>query len=98
LKAGVDIYEYQPGMYHPKTLIVDDRWAVFGTANFDNRSLSINDEISIATSETSLIVRLSEDFRQDLKESRRISLKEWRERSWVERAFAQLSRIMERQQ
>jgi cardiolipin synthase A/B len=44
LEAGAKIYRYEPGMFHCKYMIVDDCWSVAGSANFDNRSFSINDE------------------------------------------------------
>ncbi|TIP33439.1 MAG: cardiolipin synthase B, partial [Mesorhizobium sp.] len=47
LEAGVRIYEFQPTMYHPKLLIVDDVWASFGSTNLDERSLRLNDEASL---------------------------------------------------
>src|SRR5512133_3458107 len=47
LEAGAAIYEYQPTMYHCKVLIVDDRWTSVGSANFDNRSFRLNDEVNL---------------------------------------------------
>jgi len=41
------IYEFLPTMLHQKIVIVDDAWAAVGTANFDNRSFSLNDETSV---------------------------------------------------
>src|SRR5690606_25913909 len=38
LAAGVEIYEFQPTMYHCKVMIVDDCWVSVGSASFDNRS------------------------------------------------------------
>ena len=46
LDWGVEIYEYQPTMMHVKAMMVDDVWSVFGSANFDNRSFELNDELS----------------------------------------------------
>ncbi len=37
LEAGVEIYEYQPTMYHVKVVIVDEVWTSVGSTNFDNR-------------------------------------------------------------
>ena len=45
---GIEIYEYQPTMMHAKILVVDGVWSMFGSANFDNRSLELNDELNIA--------------------------------------------------
>ena len=38
---------YGPGMLHGKTVIVDDRIGLFGSANFDHRSLFVNFEIGV---------------------------------------------------
>ena len=46
--AGARILLYQPRMLHAKAVIVDDRYAIFGSANFDLRSLFVNFEIGIA--------------------------------------------------
>jgi len=98
LAAGVRIYEYQRSMYHVKVLAVDDRWVVFGTANFDNRSLAIDDQVCVVADESAIVVRLQEDLRRDLKHSREITLEEWKRRPLLERVHAQLSRMLERQQ
>lgn len=47
LSAGVRIFEYQPTMMHCKVLVVDDLFCSIGSANFDPRSLYINDESNL---------------------------------------------------
>ena len=47
-QAGARILLYQPSMLHAKVVITDDRLAIFGSANFDLRSLFVNFEIGIA--------------------------------------------------
>jgi len=83
LQLGVEIYEYQPTMMHAKTLVVDGAWSMFGSANFDNRSLELNDELNVAVSDRRLASRLLEDFERDLGVSRRLTLEPWRDRSWT---------------
>ena len=39
IKAGVRIYEYEPGFIHAKSYIADDEYAMIGTINLDYRSL-----------------------------------------------------------
>ena len=46
--AGARILLYTPGMLHAKAMVVDDQIALFGSANFDLRSLFVNFEIGIA--------------------------------------------------
>ena len=48
LAGGYEIFEYQPTMMHVKAMVVDGVWSVIGSANFDNRSFELNDELTIA--------------------------------------------------
>ena len=47
LRAGIQIYEYQPTMMHCKVMVVDELFSSVGSANFDPRSLYINDESNL---------------------------------------------------
>jgi len=97
LQAGVQIYEYQPAMIHAKVFIVDRLWAVVGSTNFDNRSFGLNDEVNLAVLEPRLAQELARDFAADLRQASRITLEQWRGRSYGERALALLGRLLERQ-
>ena len=46
-RARVEVLLYQPGMMHSKGMIIDDRIGLFGSANFDMRSLFVNFEIGV---------------------------------------------------
>ena len=98
LEAGAEVYEYQPAMIHAKILCVDERWAVVGSTNFDNRSFGINDEVNFAVRGEALAARLERDMANDLTHSRRVSLEEWRHRPVTQRAPEMLGWIIERQQ
>ncbi|APW46807.1 hypothetical protein RA876_11060 [Rhodoferax antarcticus] len=47
LDAGIQIFEYQPTMFHCKVMVVDGLWVSLGSSNFDSRSFSINDEANM---------------------------------------------------
>ena len=47
LQGGVKIYEYQPTMFHLKTMVVDGIFSTVGSANFDDRSFHLNEEINL---------------------------------------------------
>ncbi len=89
LDWGVEIYQYQPTMMHVKAMIVDDVWSVFGSANFDNRSFELNDELTVAAADTQLARDLTRDFDKDLSKSKRIDPARWNERSLLEKAREQ---------
>ncbi|CDX40731.1 Phospholipase D/Transphosphatidylase [Mesorhizobium sp. SOD10] len=85
LEAGVRIYEFQPTMYHPKLLIVDDVWASFGSTNLDERSLRLNDEATLNVYGRDFAQTQIDLFNEDLKRSRQISLAEWQARPMSEK-------------
>ncbi len=47
LNAGVNIAEFYGGLLHTKSMLIDKRIAIFGSVNFDQRSLRLNFEISL---------------------------------------------------
>jgi cardiolipin synthase len=85
LERGIQIYEYTPTMMHTKTMVVDGVLSIFGSANFDNRSLELNDEVNIAVMSRRLAARFLEDFEADLRVSRALSLAAWRERPFMDK-------------
>lgn len=85
LAMGIEIHEYQPTMMHAKMLMVDGAWSMFGSANFDNRSLELNDELNVAVSDPALAARFLQDFEADLKQSVRLDLQTWRQRSLLQK-------------
>jgi cardiolipin synthase len=80
LEQGMEIFEYQPTMMHAKAIIIDDTLSIVGSANFDNRSLELNDELNVAVFDGSLASRLRADFEVDVSKSTRLNLDAWRSR------------------
>jgi cardiolipin synthase len=98
LEAGMRIFEYERGMTHVKTLLVDDMWAIIGTTNLDNRSFEHNDEVNVAFRDAGVTARLMQDFERDLSRSREITLHDWRHRPLWEKLIGSIAWILERQQ
>ena len=87
LRAGAEIYEYQPTMFHCKVMIVDDLWTSVGSTNFDNRSFSINDEANLNVYDREFALEQARIFDADLAKSRRVTLPEWEGRPWTEKLW-----------
>lgn len=51
IQNGVKVYRYNKGFLHQKVMIVDDTFSVVGSANFDCRSMFINFEVSVITTD-----------------------------------------------
>lgn len=86
IEMGIEIYEYEPTMMHAKSLVVDGVWSVFGSANFDNRSLELNDELNVAVSSRPLAERFLADFERDRRVAKQIDLQTWRKRPLLQKA------------
>jgi cardiolipin synthase len=69
LAAGIHIYEYVPTTLHAKTFVIDGIWSSVGTMNFDNRSLALNDEVTLMVLDPGFGKRMEAMFRDDLTRS-----------------------------
>ena len=85
LEQGIAIAEYQPTMLHTKAMIVDGILSIVGSANFDNRSLELNDELNVAVFDRGLAERLLQDFERDVTKAKQLELNAWRSRPLAER-------------
>jgi len=47
MRYGVNVYRFNEGMLHAKTLTIDDELAMFGSANYDIRSFDLNFELNL---------------------------------------------------
>ena len=82
LEAGARIYEYGPALLHAKTIVVDGQWVSIGSANLDNRSFALNNELNLAFLDKGLAARMTEIFRDDLKFTRQVTYEDWKRHGW----------------
>ncbi len=80
LRHGIRIYEYEPTMYHCKTMIIDDLWTSVGSANFDNRSFRLNDEANLNIIDREIAAAETRAFDRDLSKSREYTYADWQRR------------------
>lgn len=76
LKAGIEIYEYQPQILHAKLILIDSTTYV-GSANVDVRSLRINYDLMLRLQNPEITAEARSIFEEALGHSRRIELKNW---------------------
>ena len=88
LKAGVEIYEYQPQILHAKLIIIDDV-VYIGSANLDQRSLNINYELMIRFENKEMASQARQVFATNLEHSRGVDLARWRESRTIWRRLKQ---------
>ena len=80
VRAGVEIRRYTGGLLHTKSITIDGAVALFGTANLDIRSLSLNFELMLAIYDTTFAAELLALQLGYERDSFPVVLKEWRKR------------------
>ena len=93
LRAGAEIHEFQPAMFHCKALIVDSQLVSVGSTNFDNRSFRLNDEANLNVYDGEFAAKVERVFEEDLRRSRRVTLESWASRPWQEKLVEQFSSL-----
>ena len=93
LRAGVRIYEYEPTMMHAKTFVVDGAWASVGSMNIDNRSLALNDEVSVVVFDRRFAAQMDSLFLFDLRSAKELTLRDFERRPLSTRVLEWLATL-----
>lgn len=86
LESGARIFEYQQAKLHAKVITIDGIWANVGSSNFENRSLSLNDEINMSMRCAGVVAELERQFHDDLGVSKELDFDGWNRRPLHRRA------------
>ena len=74
LKAGIEIYEYQPRMEHLKVSVMDHLWATVGSSNLDDESMKFNNEMNLLVMDRVFAASIDQRiFEVDIPQSKRIT-------------------------
>ncbi|SAK45300.1 cardiolipin synthetase [Caballeronia arationis] len=97
LKAGVEIYEYQPTMFHCKLLIVDEYLVSVGSTNFDSRSFKLNDEANLNIYDRDFAKLQTSILADDIAKSQRVTLDDWNRRPLTEKLIERVVALLDPQ-
>ena len=67
VQSGIQIFEYEPGFIHSKTIIADDEIGIVGTTNFDFRSFYLHFENGVFMYKSKAIAQVKSDYEEMLK-------------------------------
>ncbi len=74
LQRGVRVYYQPPPFVHSKLLLVDDEYAMVGSANLDQRSLRLNFELNVEVFDAALVAELARHCDTVRERSREVTL------------------------
>jgi cardiolipin synthase len=85
LSAGARVFRFDAGFLHQKVMVVDDDVAVVGSANLDYRSMFLNFEISVVSTEAAFVSEVEQMLSEDFAKSRELILNDFEGRSFGRR-------------
>lgn len=95
LKAGVKIFELQVAVLHAKTAVIDGAWSTIGSANIDRRSFLHNYELNVVVMDPAFGRDMESAFNEDLRDSKEVTLEQWKHRPWMDRVREWMARLGE---
>lgn len=95
LAGGVKIYQLQVAVLHAKTAVIDGAWSTIGSANIDRRSFIHNYELNIVVIDPAFGREMESAFNEDLRDSKEVTLEQWRKRPWADRVKEWAARLTE---
>ena len=98
LRLGANIYRYENGFIHSKTILVDEEVVSVGTCNFDYRSFYLNFEINLNIYNKDVANSFKTQYYKDIAISKKLTFADFKKRSIFtkvkESVFRLLSPIM----
>ncbi len=95
LEGGVKIFQLQVAVLHAKTAVIDGVWSTIGSANIDRRSFIHNYELNVVVLDPAFGRDMESAFNEDLRDSKEVTLEQWRHRPWKDRIREFMGRLAE---
>lgn len=94
LPYGIELYAYNKGFLHEKVALVDDDYCTVGTANLDNRSLSLNFELTALICDRDTAAEVKKMLREDFSHAVRLQPADWDRHSLLFKMVSSFARLM----
>lgn len=94
MKIGGEVYIYDKGFMHAKTIVIDDEITSVGTANFDIRSFKLNFEVNAFVYDREVALEQVKYYEEDIKDSFQLTQEVIDEYSLWDRFKQQFSRLL----
>ncbi|MEL0627975.1 cardiolipin synthase [Psychromonas aquatilis] len=85
LKVGVEIHQFHGGLLHTKSIVIDEKLALVGTVNLDQRSFWLNFEMTMLIDNECFAGELLRTQMHYTLASKQLTLEQWSQRSFVKR-------------
>ncbi|NVJ98379.1 MAG: PLDc N-terminal domain-containing protein [Alphaproteobacteria bacterium] len=90
VENGCRLYLSKPPFDHTKLMIVDDAWVLFGSSNWDARSLKLNFEFNVECFDAAFAATMTDWVSERYESARRMGREDFRARSRLSRIFGRI--------
>ena len=91
--TGIKFFRYTDGFLHQKVVLIDDRLAAVGTANFDNRSFRLNFEIMAVVADPTFAAEIEQMLLDDFEKSVEMQPGDYENKSFWFKLGVRLARL-----
>ncbi|MEH6570645.1 MAG: cardiolipin synthase [Halioglobus sp.] len=92
-RIGVNVSWYKKGFLHQKVVLVDDDYAMIGTANFDNRSFRLNFEVTVVIADFAFNDEVARMLEDDFHNGTAVTDEEIKEQGFLFRFAVRAARL-----
>ncbi len=96
MEQGVQIREFAPTMMHAKVITVDGAVATVGSANFNQRSMQLDEETNVVIFDADVVETLDGHYVDDVARSVDLDLARWADRRLRQRVLERLTSLFDR--
>ncbi len=90
LSSGVKIHEFDGGLLHTKSVVIDELFCLVGTVNMDMRSLWLNFEVTLAVEDPAFTLKMHQLQSHYIESADLVDYNKWKQRSIYHRFFERL--------
>ena len=94
LRLGANIYRYENGFIHSKTILVDEEVVSVGTCNFDYRSFYLNFEINLNIYNKEIANSFKTQYYKDIAISKKLTFNDFKRRSIFTKVKESVCRLL----
>ncbi|MDM5299769.1 cardiolipin synthase [Bacillus pumilus] len=85
IKSGCYVYRFYKGFYHSKAILIDQKRCMISTANFDKRSLFLNEEVDVVIDDANFTAHVEQQIREHIAVSEQMTQEKYRQRPLLTR-------------
>ena len=95
LRAGIQVFRYQPGFLHQKAMLIDHDCAAIGSLNVDSRSFRLNFEVGALVVDPTFAGEVEAMLLEDFSRALAITSREYHDAPYLRRVAMHVARLFD---